>query len=79
MSNRIRFFRRRKGIAGISQKELAKQVGTFQTVISDYERGVRPIPKARMILIAEVLGESLEVIFPDTDKPIKSLPRGTPY
>ncbi len=64
--NRIRFFRRRKGIKGISQKELAKQVGTFQTVISDYERGVRPIPKARTILIAEVLGESLEDIFPDS-------------
>jgi len=64
MNNRIRFFRRRKGIKGISQKELAKQVGTFQTVISDYERGVRPIPKARTMLIAEVLGESVETVFP---------------
>ena len=65
MKNKIRFFRRRKGMEGMSQRELAKRVGTWQNVISDYEILGRPVPKARRLLIAQVLGEDLGVVFPN--------------
>jgi len=70
MRNRIRYFRRRKGITGMSQKELAKQTGTFQNVISDYEVLKRPVPEARKRLLAETLGESIETLFPDSDSEV---------
>lgn len=64
--NRIKYFRRRKDIQGWTQLKLGLKVGVAPSYISYWERGLRRIPEQMKSLIAEVLGESIETVFPDS-------------
>jgi transcriptional regulator with XRE-family HTH domain len=55
IGQRIRELRRQRGV---SQVELAKSLGTYQTVISAVERGVRGLTLHQIVRFAEALGAS---------------------
>jgi transcriptional regulator with XRE-family HTH domain len=50
----------------LSQAELAEKVGCRQTFISSLERGYRPGRSAVPARIADVLGVSVDELFPPT-------------
>ncbi len=45
-----------RNAAGLTQAELAKQLGRTQTFVSNYERGERKIGLVELVLIARELG-----------------------
>jgi len=49
--------------AGMTQAELAKAIGITtkwgQSIVAQYEKGTRPIPRKRLQLAADVLGISV--------------------
>ncbi|MCW1250627.1 helix-turn-helix domain-containing protein [Acaricomes phytoseiuli] len=47
--------------AGLSQTELAKRVGTRQTVISAIENGAQALGGAMLVRIAHALGSTLHI------------------
>lgn len=46
-----------RGRRGLSQGQLASAVGSKQTNISDYERGITPVPLHTLVAIVEALGD----------------------
>ena len=52
---------------GVTQTELARELGLSQAVIAEYESGRKSIPVWRMINLAEVLGVSPQVLISDFD------------
>ena len=58
--NRIREFRKRKGLRQI---DLAKMVGIFQSELSEIERGIRKPNIYLAKKIAKALGVSLDDLF----------------
>ena len=48
---------------GISQEELAKEVGTSTNTLGAIERGIRPVKKERANLISKSLGRKVSQLF----------------
>lgn len=61
-ANRVREFRKARGL---STTELAYRIGRSTTALHQYETGLvdPPLPVAR--LLAHVLGQPLDAVFPD--------------
>lgn len=74
--NKLRYYRR---LLDWTQTQLSEATGIGQVNISRYERGTRRASTDLKAKIAGVLGLPVDVVFPDTDRPAKPLPRGTPY
>ena len=62
---------------GITQLELAMEIGVAQPAISTWERGLAPLPKAREESIAKILGVAPEQLMIDWGEPTMRKPRRT--
>jgi len=71
MNKNLRPLRKVRFLLGLTQEGLAVKSGVSQAKISQYERGItRPSEKNRNRL-ASALGERVEKVFPDVEKPEK--------
>lgn len=58
-------------LAGLSRKELAVAIGVGAQSVRGYETGARPMPPARLVAAATVLGVSISWFFRGDDAPGK--------
>src|SRR5699024_3009164 len=70
IGNKIRYYRK---LAKLTQDELAEKLGLAKGTISNYESGYRTPQQDRLFELAEVLGISINDLFPPTvDSNIKN-------
>jgi transcriptional regulator with XRE-family HTH domain len=62
----VRFLRESREEAGLTQVQVAKRLGRYQSFITDYERGRKRIDAIELVAICDALGidpiEALKVI-----------------
>ncbi|WP_155974189.1 helix-turn-helix domain-containing protein [Streptococcus ruminantium] len=69
IGQRIKDYRKQ---IGLTQKELAEKVGMGHTTIANYEKGFRSPKKDTLFDLAEVLGVSIDDLFPDRHTPTEA-------
>lgn len=47
---------------GIKQSDIARDLGVRRETYSNYERGVVPIPSDKLIMISQILDESIDYL-----------------
>lgn len=60
----IRKVRKNKGI---KQSEIARDIGVRRDTYSNYERGITPIPSDKLIMISQILDESIDYLLEMSD------------
>lgn len=57
---------------GLTQGQLAKRVGVSATLISFWERQLRPVPFDRKLSLCDALGTDLELLFPAEARDVRA-------